>query len=500
MTIPLTSRQLRTVEWLLDQGEPRSIAEVSNDLRLTPRVVRSGLDGIDRYLAKHGVRLNRQRGVGVWLEGELDSLRALRDSLASLSDDGALEVYAARDRLRLALFELLMAAPEPITVEQIHDTLHVSMTSARRDLARVEQWVGPQGLFLARRPGLGVAIIGTESAIRRSLVKLLLESVPLDVLAGRGLSPDWWRSPEIAAGVRRFLRLLPLEASHRIVMASDVLQAHVASGHRWLASDLAVTVLRIRQERPLVFEPGALRSLTDHPVWETAETIAEQLAELTGTPLAASEIGGITEHLLGMAQLVDAEEPEVDVELVDRALQVAAEELHPGLADDQDLAAGLGEHFERLRVRVRYGLPVHNPLLTDVAKRYPDVHVVATRIADMVGSEFGSPLSADEAGYITMYLSGSLERLRLKPRRRAVVVCPSGIATVWILVSRIQAEFPELELTNVVSAGSLDGEVPLDADVVISTVAIDSARIGVPVVVVNPLLPDDDVRRLARSV
>lgn len=499
MTVPLTSRQLRTVEWLLDQNEPRSITEASQDLRLTPRVVRSGLDGIDRYLAAFGVSLHRQRGVGVWLEGEPAAMAALAAAIGVIADEGALEVYAAADRLRLALFELLVGAPDPITVEQIQRTLHVSMTSARRDLTRAEAWLEPQGLFLARRPGLGVAVIGTETAIRRSLVKLVLESVPLDVLAGRNLTPDWWRSPEIAAGVRRFLRSLPLDACHRIVQANEALRAHVASGHRWLAADLAVTTWRIRQGRARSVEPGVLRSLADHPVSETAATIAEQLAGLVGTDLAEAEIGGITEHLLGMAHLSSEPSDQVDEELVAQALALATR-LHPGLADDQELIGGLGDHFERLRVRIRYGLPVHNPLLSDVASRYPEVHEVASSIASLVGDSFGAPLTEDEAGYITMYLSGSLERLRLKPRKRAVVVCPSGVATVWILVSRIQAEFPELDLVNVVSAGSLDTEAAVGADLVISTVAIDPGRVSIPVVVVNPLLSDEDVRRVARTV
>jgi mannitol operon transcriptional antiterminator len=81
-----------------------------------------------------------------------------------------------------------------------------------------------------------------------------------------------------------------------------------------------------------------------------------------------------------------------------------------------------------------------------------------------------------------------------------VVVCPAGVATAWILVSRIQAEFPELELVQVVAADSFEQRDSVDADLIISTVPIESASGEGKVVVVNPLLPADDVRRLARSL
>ena len=56
----------------------------------------------------------------------------------------------------------------------------------------------------------------------------------------------------------------------------------------------------------------------------------------------------------------------------------------------------------------------------------------------------------EEVGFLTMYLAGSLERSRLRPKVRITVVCPAGMATAWILVSRLSAEFPNVEITRVV--------------------------------------------------
>lgn len=499
----LTSRQARTVIWLLDQNRPRSMADAASELRLSPRVVRSGLDGIDRYLRSFDASLGRRRGVGIWIEGSGESLAEVRSVLNDSEGTDTVAVYAAADRLHVVLFELLVSAPDPLTVERIQHTLQVSLTSARRDLTRAEPWLDSQGLFLARRPGLGVSVVGTETAIRRSLVKLLLETVPESLLQADAVAAEWWRSPEISAGVRQFLERLPVGACHAIVRRNEQVRSRMVGDYPWLAADLAVTAFRIRTGKPLKPEAGALRSLVDHPMWESAQAVAEELETLVGAPLDDEEIAGITEHLLGLARLdlpnEHAPEPsDTAVRLATGAVAIASDELHPGIAEDPVLLRSLTEHIERLDIRIRYGLPVHNPLLAEVSERYPDVHELAVRVADYLGEELGARLSADEAGFITMYLSGALERLRLKPRTRTVIVCPTGVATAWILVSRIQAEFPELDLVEVLSAGSIERTGEIDADLIISTVAIEDDRLSLPVLVVSPLLPAEDVRRVAR--
>jgi activator of the mannose operon (transcriptional antiterminator) len=149
-------------------------------------------------------------------------------------------------------------------------------------------------------------------------------------------------------------------------------------------------------------------------------------------------------------------------------------------------------------VRLRYGLPITNPLAHEVRERYPDVHAVASEIVLALGPMGVGVVPPEEVGFLTMYLAGSLERHRLRQKVRVTVVCPAGMATAWILVSRLAAEFPHVEVTRVVSKSAFEREIDAEgADVVVSTVALDEPAL-VQTVVVSPLLRDRDVRRLAR--
>ena len=180
--------------------------------------------------------------------------------------------------------------------------------------------------------------------------------------------------------------------------------------------------------------------------------------------------------------------------MVAKLLVVAGDRLHPALVDDAELERGLAAHLERLSIRLRHGLPVHNPLLREVKERYPDVHVVAGELAALLEPQLGQSVTDDEIGFLTMYLSGAMERARLRPRRRVLVVCPSGMATAWVLVSRIQAEFPEFDLVQVLSEGDYEELDDRNYDLVITTVPVPEH--SAPVVVVNPLLSAGDVARV----
>ena len=209
-------------------------------------------------------------------------------------------------------------------------------------------------------------------------------------------------------------------------------------------------------------------------------------------------MAGLTEYLLGFEALLSqtSSTEEID-DLAEEMLAIATERLHASLVDDDELRRSLTMHLTRLVVRIRYELPVHNPLVEEIAARYPDVQAVAVDLGQLVGERVGAEINDDEIGFITMYLSGALERGHLRPRKRAMVVCPSGMATAWVLVSRLQAEFPELSLADVQSATTYEDSSD-SFDIVISTVPLDFS--GAPVVVVNPLLSSMDVRTIRSAL
>lgn len=500
MTGPLDSRVIRILRWLIDQDRMRSTASLAADLGLSQRVVRYRLTSVESYLADWGLVLGRRRGAGLRVEAAAEIRAAIIADLESQAQ--VPRVYSPHERSRLLLAALLWAAPSMTSLEDIHLEIEVSKASARRDLQAVEPWLVRNGLPLVRKPGKGMMVVGSERRIRQIMVQLILETVPENVLLAQLYGEDPQHlAARVPIGLRERLLALPLREAADAIAASPLSNRLISGrGDVVFALYLAVSLARLRLGRTVEVEAGLQRSVMDHPISECVEGLLVQLESLVGAPLEQAETTAITEYLLGLDALEavgESQEPVVG-EVAERALDIAGEHLHPALADDAELRRGLSAHLERLTVRLRHGLPIHNPLLSEVKDRYPDVHAVARLIAEEVGDAFAARIVEDEVGFVTMYLSGAMERARLKPRRRALVVCPSGMATVWVLTSRIQAEFPELDLVAVLSEQGYEQLDHCDFDLVISTVpvAADSA----PVVVVNPLLAASDVARVTALV
>ena len=489
--LPLDTRQLAIARRLLETDGPTSVDDLASELKLTDRMVRYNLASVESALADHGLKLSRRRGVGIWVEGS----QAARVSLvAELDRSTGPAVLDPSDRRGRILLALLIASPEAIRSEALEGRLGVSRPTVRRDMREAEGWLEQHRLHLRRMPGLGIKVVGSEIDVRSGLLALVLEIVPPRALEGRP-------APRPASTeVDDFLVALDLPA-YRAILAGelpdlDELDPSVTTA----ALYIAISSFRNRAGRTVRLGRGRLRSLLDHPVAASAAGIADAVERATGISFGRMEIAAITESLLGLTQLVDiAARPEAgDIRYIDQIIAAAADRIHPSLAGDEQLRSSLSEHLRRLHVRLRFGLPVTNPLQEEVRRRYPDVYQAAAEILDKVGPVDGADIPVEEVGLLTMYLAGSLERHRLRAKIRVTVVCPAGMATAWILVSRLVAEFPQIEVIRVVSKSAFETEPGEEPDLVVSTIPLDEPPPGSRLLVVTPLLREADIRRLGR--
>jgi transcriptional antiterminator len=497
--VPLDSRQARITRHLLAESGPRSAEEIATALRLTTRVVRYNLPSIETYLRSGGLKVVRRRGVGIWIEGDDVRRAAIRSSL----DDGAgPQVLNVDDRKLRAIAALLDRAPEPLHLAELEVELGTSRPTVRRDVRAAEAWLEEHHLHLRHLAGVGLVVRGTEIDVRKGLLALVLEAVPPEVLLSDASGdPASGTLEDRSEGAGRFMAGLDLSA-YRTILLDQLRELDENEPITIVATIyLAIVARRIQAGRTAAFHSGQLRSLIDHPLAEAASRIAAAMEKTANLVVGEPDIAAITEFLLGFAE-VDGNAASTDDEVsepVDRLVTAAADRLHPSLADDDQLRKSLAEHFRRLRLRLRYGLPVSNPLMQEVRERYPDVYQVAEEIVAEVSPLGETVVPLDEIGFLTMYLAGSLERNRLRPKIRVTVVCPAGMATAWILVSRLLAVFPQVEVIRVVSKTVFErGPDDVPTDVVVSTIPIGDELDRLPSVVVSPLLRERDIRRLSR--
>lgn len=221
MSVTLDSRTVRILRWLLDQTRPRSTADLAADTGLSQRVVRYRLGAVEAYVREAGLRLVRQRGAGLWIEGPAEALSEMRARLSEL--DSAPRVYAPEERERVLLALLLWSAPHPTSLDVLQEQLEVSKASARRDLKRSEPWLKRRRLLVSRQPGVGISVVGDELTIRKALVQLVVEATPEDVLRELCTTPldeAELVDVRVSAGMRDHLVGLPFRATARVIAES----------------------------------------------------------------------------------------------------------------------------------------------------------------------------------------------------------------------------------------------------------------------------------------
>jgi transcriptional antiterminator len=497
--VPLDSRQASITRLLLAEARPATVEAIASELSLTGRIVRYNLPSIDTFLRPEGLRVMRRRGVGVWVSGDEDRRHALLVSLGSAAGPRVLD---GDDRKLRVLAALLDASPRPVHIADLEAALGASRPTVRRDVRAAEAWLEGHHLHLQRLPGVGIAVRGSEIDIRKGLLSLVLEAVPAEqLLLEMEMASDVCALASESLGLGELAARLDLP-THRKILTEQLLPPDDNAPMAMVATlYLAIVSRRVRAGRQAEMQSGQLRSLIDHPVAAAAARIAAAVEAQAGLTLGDADVAAITEFLLGFVELVDASlaTQQDDQAVIDHLVAEAASRLHPSLAEDVQLRRSLGEHLRRLRVRLRYGLPVSNPLDHEVRERYPDVYRVATEIVAALHPIGDVVVPHEEVGFLTMYLAGSLERNRLRPKVRITVVCPAGMATAWILVSRLSAEFPNVEITRVVSKTAFEEDLRAgSADLVVSTVPLDEQPGAVQSVVVSPLLRERDLRRLSR--
>jgi mannitol operon transcriptional antiterminator len=170
----------------------------------------------------------------------------------------------------------------------------------------------------------------------------------------------------------------------------------------------------------------------------------------------------------------------------------------PGLRQDMSLRDGLVAHIIPAVMRQRFGL-WFPPSWSDgaLSRKYEHEYTIARELALLVSERTSVTLPDGEIDTLTLLLRAAFIRERPHRPKRAFIICPSGMATSQLLVARLKARFPSLEILGVLSLRELTSERVAGAQLLISTVPLlQPPKPGLPVIQVHPLLPPEDIETI----
>jgi transcriptional antiterminator len=493
----------------LRSSVPLSAKEIAKNLGLTTKMVHYCLKEIQVWLEIRGIALKKIPGTGILIDVP-DSVKvSLVSELENLA--GFSLVLSPQERMHFLILSLF-SQEQPLLLKQMALVLGVSRPTVLKDMDRVEEWLNAREILLIRRPGLGFKVSGTEWHYRKAIEDLILDAVGvMSILAlcqGRQSKLISQLDEKI-----RFMRMASLSLEQLdLAYCGELVEIMEGMSHFQYSDSsyislllyLAILVDRVKKGSSIALPSIELDDIEVEKEYQIANVVASLIHHQYGVNLKPDETVYIAIRLMGIKQRqtisiikdgsnILEDHAELDVIVKDMILE-ASKLLHPYLNVDQQLSRGLSIHIKPVINRLRYDQSIRNPLLGEIKNQYPYIYNVAKQSCRILETKIGRRIPEEEIGYVAMHFGAAMERLRSHSplKKRVYVVCGGGCATAWMLVSRLQAELPEIDVVEVMSALEITkyGLSLQEIDAIITVVPLEMK--SPPVILVSPFLSELD--------
>lgn len=477
---------------------PITMQELADQLNCSERTIRTDLDIIDDWLRQNNVPSStRKPRVGVYLA--LDEEH--RNTIYQLMEDLHPKKYefSRSERAQFIALQLLFNNRK-YTVDYFTDIFYVSRNTILKDLKRVESMLKPYRIDLIRRPYHGIFIEGTEINIRQAVGAIIHELNPI-------LMPSWsgMKAATHQVAVQKLLSDLRLDEIRQIIdpilrFANLNLSDQSRQG---LYTHIALAIKRSNFSDYDFLSKRQAKYLMSKHEYEVARFIFERLEMYYDIRIPEKEVLFITLYLIGnqsapsLTSKNQLQQEDRLVKVIKHMNLIMQNKLMTRFRDPDNLVNGLLLHLKPAIYRAKYGIYIENELLEDFKTDYANLFESAKHAVRYAEEEYDIRFSEEEIAYIAMHYGSALVggSVETSLETKVMVVCTSGLGTANMLNARLKELFSNIHIVETLSLQMLKEKKSLEAELIVSTVPISGLK--TPVLVVNPLIPQEDFERLS---
>jgi transcriptional antiterminator len=475
-------------------------------------MVRTSLVPTEEWLQEMQITLRKIPGEGFSLSGSGDARRNLVRMIQEY--DQPLPWLSSSERL-CALLLTVFFTDKPVQIKQLQQTINLSRTTTIGVLNSAVEWLRNYDLELIRRPNYGCLIVGNEQKWREAVTDLLQESAGdarlLALFQGIKTVVDvsYRKTTGLEEVLRKVWMRLDIQLTKYLISSIEDEIEGTLSDQVYINFSiyLAISIYRNRNGNIIRTVPDISKHPYSAQQLSEAKEIGIRVKRQFGIQLPETEIAWIALKMPESSSVLLLDHSGANIttneddpfirKTINQILDKASLSLHPSLSVDTDLIRNLTIQVKSILDPEKERQPSKNPLLREVKSQYPYIFSVARQSSLFLTGKLGRDMNEAEVGDIAICLIAAMERLRLMDRltKKVLVFCSAGVVTAWLLVSRLRAEFPDVEVVEVVPAIELESRKYFEGiDFIVSTIPI---RIkDIPSMQVNPLLGLEDCKRL----
>ncbi|MFS0774888.1 BglG family transcription antiterminator [Neobacillus sp. 3P2-tot-E-2] len=159
----------------------------------------------------------------------------------------------------------------------------------------------------------------------------------------------------------------------------------------------------------------------------------------------------------------------------------------------------LYQHFKPAYFRMKYRIPITNPLLDQIKREHQELYTIVKELLQPIGSLLSIRIPEEEIGFITIHFGALLEKPKqvVPKKKRAIVVCPSGISSSLMVKHLLESLFSEIIVEKTLSLQGYQKENVDHYDLLFSTVELESK---LPCFYVKPIMTPTEKNNLVNEV
>ncbi|MGN1382921.1 MAG: BglG family transcription antiterminator [Eubacterium sp.] len=476
---------------LLQENEYRTAEQLAGMVHLSEKTVRSALRDLSESLAGSGVSVCAKSRHGYCLKvDDREAYVALRQEAARaqtarIRPESGEVPDNSHDRLEFLMVKLLYSR-DYMRLDDLCDFLYVSRSALSHSLCEAEAVFSQYGLKVERRPNHGVRAVGREFDKRRLLADYFVKRAssvrdePEDELKSiASVTESLLVRYDIALSENEFENFIDYTyvGIHR---AGDGFPIESFAG--------TIPEIGIKEEmlvRDLLHTLGGTRGQTFGPDEHRYLEIYLAGKRMIGNALENDRNFVIREQTDRIAMQI---------------LTLLSSDYHMDLAGNFDLRMTLNQHLAPLDVRMRFDIPLKNPLLPDIKRDYPLAFQMGLLAGSVISGHYGKPVSEDEIGYLALILQLVLEKETEKKTYNILIVCSTGKSTSRLLMYRFEQQFgPYLNHLYVCDMLGIARFDVSKVDYIFTTVPI-AVPVSVPIIEVGSFLEASDIRKIAETL
>lgn len=505
-----TPRLKQILQVLLREQSAISVKYLAEQVGVSKRTVQRELEYLNHALKEYELQFLSKTGVGIWLEGSEEEKSRL---LQALNAGG--ETYDAgnREERRKRLILEILKEKGFKKLYYYSSQFGVSEATVSADLEAVEEWLNHYGLYVTRKPGSGVAVEGSEENFRKAIRAFINENIDTRVLREAYEEAGHVSEPCGAVKKSSISRILDDDIMKRVMdcimgMNHTRVLSLTENSYVGLIIHISIAINRILKNEVIESDDRWKSSVKEDEDYQLAQAIVKELEEEFEIQIPEMEISYICLHIKGAKHekiVWDGREPlaiggKEMQQMVNAMIDAFDREQAYLLRQDDEFIQGLLAHLQPTMIRLVHGMQIHNPVLSDIKKSYPEIYQRCENVARVLEDHIGKKVPEEEIGFLAVHFGAAIVRLEGKKeglrKVHVGVVCSSGIGISRLMSSKLEKAFRDRMEITAYGTKDITPYIAGKMDFFISSIPIEEME--TPVLYVNPLLNEEDMEQIQR--